>query len=54
VDAKTTQIALLEIFIYYRYNKPWSNEVKGPHRPGAIRQRDANFQFSKTNKTING
>ena len=27
---------------------------KGPHRPDAIRQRDANFQFSKTNKTVNG
>ena len=24
------------------------------HRPDAIRQRDANFQFSKTNKTVNG
>ena len=28
--------------------------LKGPHRPDAIRQRDANFQFSKTNKTVNG
>ena len=27
---------------------------KGPHRPDAIRQRDANFQFLKTNKTVNG
>ena len=27
---------------------------KGPHRPDAIRQRDANFQFSKTNKNVNG
>jgi hypothetical protein len=24
------------------------------HRPDAIRQRDANFEFSKTNKTVNG
>ena len=23
---------------------------KGPYRPNAIRQRDANFQFLKTNK----
>jgi hypothetical protein len=29
-------------------------KTKGPHRPDAIRQRDANFQFSKTNKTVNG
>jgi hypothetical protein len=29
-------------------------ENEGPHRPDAIRQRDANFQFSKTNKTVNG
>ena len=28
-------------------------DIKGPHRPDAIRQRDANFQFSKTNKTVN-
>jgi hypothetical protein len=27
---------------------------EGPHRPDAIRQRDANFQFSKTNTTVNG
>ena len=29
-------------------------ELKGPHRPDAIRQSDANFKFSKTNKTVNG
>ena len=28
-------------------------KYKGPHRPNAIRQRDANFQFLKTNKTVN-
>ena len=27
---------------------------KGPYRPNAIRQRDANFQFLKSNKTVNG
>ena len=26
-----------------------SQTCKDPHRPDAIRQRDANFQFSKTN-----
>jgi hypothetical protein len=30
-----------------------SQTCKGPHRPDAIRQRDANFQFSKTNETVN-
>jgi hypothetical protein len=29
-----------------------SQTCKGPHRPDAVRQRDANFQFSKTNKRI--
>jgi hypothetical protein len=28
--------------------------AKGPYRPNAIRQRDANFQFLKTNKTVSG
>jgi hypothetical protein len=28
-------------------------QTKGPHRPDAIRQRDGNFQFTKTNKTVN-
>jgi hypothetical protein len=28
--------------------------VSCPYRPNAIRQRDANFQFLKTNKTVNG
>jgi hypothetical protein len=27
---------------------------KGPYRPNAIQQRDANFQFLKSNKTVNG
>ena len=31
-----------------------SQTCKDTHRPDAIRQRDANFQFSKTNKTVNG
>ena len=30
------------------------SESLGPYRPNAIRQRDANFQFLKTNKTVNG
>ena len=29
-------------------------DTKGPHRPNANRQRDANFQFLKTNKTVIG
>ena len=29
------------------------SESLGPYRPNAIRQRDANFQFLKTNKTVN-
>ena len=35
-------------------SRPVCMDLKGPHRPDAIRQRDANFQFSKTNKTVNG
>jgi hypothetical protein len=35
-------------------SRPVCLDLKGPHRPNAIRQRDANFQFSKTNKTVNG
>jgi hypothetical protein len=34
--------------------KLMDTKTKGPHRPDAIRQRDANFQFSKTNTTVNG
>jgi hypothetical protein len=33
---------------------PPIGNVKGPHRPNANRQRDANFQFLKTNKTVIG
>jgi hypothetical protein len=41
---------------FYDFGKPEKAALttKGPHRPDAIRQRDANFQFSKTNKTVNG
>jgi hypothetical protein len=38
----------------FSFAKLNSQTCKGPHRPDAIRQRDANFQFSKTNKTVNG
>ena len=35
-------------------SRPVCMGLKGPYRPNAIRQRDANFQFLKTNKTVNG
>ena len=35
-------------------NRSKNRKCKGPYRPNAIRQRDANFQFLKTNKTVNG
>ena len=35
-------------------SRPVCMGLKGPHRLDAIRQGDANFQFSKTNKTVNG
>ena len=38
----------------FSFAKLNSQTCKVPHRPDAIRQRDANFQFSKTNKTYNG
>jgi hypothetical protein len=38
----------------FSFAKLNSQACKGPHRPDAIRQHDANFQFSKTNKTANG
>ena len=38
----------------FSFAKLNSQTCKGPHRPDAIRQRDANFQFSRTNKTVNG
>jgi hypothetical protein len=38
----------------FSFAKLNSQTCKGTHRPDAIRQRDANFQFSKTNKTVNG
>ena len=34
----------------FSFAKLNSQTCKGPHRPDAIRQRDANFQVSKTNK----
>ena len=34
----------------FSFAKLNSQTCKGPHRPDAIWQRDANFQFSKTNK----
>ena len=34
----------------FSFAKLNSQTCKGPHRPDAIRQRDENFQFSKTNK----
>ena len=36
----------------FSFAKLNSQTCKGPHRPDAIRQRDANFQVSKTNKTV--
>ena len=31
-----------------------SLDCKGPYRPNAIRQRDANFPVLRTNKNVNG
>jgi hypothetical protein len=35
-------------------SRPVCMDLKGPDTPDAVRQRDANFQFFKTNKTVNG
>jgi hypothetical protein len=58
---KVKAIALLFgsfLSLFQKFEKSAKNGRKvkaiGPHRPNAIRQRDANFQFLKTNKTING
>jgi hypothetical protein len=46
------KILIKSIFLALKYEV--ATNSKGPHRPDAIRQRDANFYFSKTNKTVNG